>query len=353
MIPTSTTIFTEAEELAISQISSHSKAEEIAWASIFGVLSIFIVVENLLTIVLFAVNKKIRKKKSLFLVINMATADLIFGALALPLYIYLGFGMPDYKELAIQNGDSILILSLDITSKVSLVASLLSAALIACERFYAIYQPLNHRTLTARKYRIVIFAIWIMALPFSSLVFLIPGQECTYVGMPFASILLTIICGCNIAIWRKFQRGNVASQQKNKACRKDRLTKTLILVSLLALICWLPFVFSNALMGLGITVPWRHVMIVNLLNFSNSCVNPVVYASRVPEFQQALAFCCGERQKLLKKESTETSSSKNTAFTSTTQIKKLEADSSHPHVEEAMDVKLYSTEKQELVTFIK
>lgn len=352
MIPTSTATITEGEEPAFSQTSSPSKAEEIAWGSIFGVLSVFIVVENLLTIVLFAVNKKVRKKKSLFLVINMATADLIFGALALPLYIYLGFGMPDYKELAIQNGDLILILSLDIASKVSLVASLLSATLISCERFYAIYQPLNHRTLTVRKYRIVILSIWITALPFSSLVFLIPGQECTYVGMPFASILLTIICGCNIAIWRKFHRGNFASQQKNKVSRKDRLTKTLLLVSVLALICWLPFVFSNALRGLGVTIPWRHVMIVNLLNFSNSCVNPVVYASRVPEFRQALALCCGKDEKALKKENTETSSNKNAA-TSTTHMKTSQADSSHSNFEEAMDAKLYPTKEQELFALSK
>ncbi|CAH3121292.1 unnamed protein product, partial [Pocillopora meandrina] len=37
--------------------------------------------------------------------------------------------------------------------------------------------------------------VWMLALPFSSLVFLIPGQECTYVGMPFAVILLFTICG--------------------------------------------------------------------------------------------------------------------------------------------------------------
>ena len=47
----------------------------------------FIVVGNLLTTVLFARNKTLRKK-SLFLVINMAFADLMLGALALPFYIY-------------------------------------------------------------------------------------------------------------------------------------------------------------------------------------------------------------------------------------------------------------------------
>ena len=48
--------------------------------------AVFIVIGNLITIVLFAVKKKLRKK-SLFLVMNMAFADLIFGAVFLPLSI--------------------------------------------------------------------------------------------------------------------------------------------------------------------------------------------------------------------------------------------------------------------------
>ena len=42
---------------------------------------------NLLTIVLFAVEKRLRKK-SLFVVINMAFADMMFGAVSLPLFVY-------------------------------------------------------------------------------------------------------------------------------------------------------------------------------------------------------------------------------------------------------------------------
>lgn len=42
---------------------------------------------NLFTIVLFAVEKRLRKK-SLFVVINMAFADMMFGAVSLPLFVY-------------------------------------------------------------------------------------------------------------------------------------------------------------------------------------------------------------------------------------------------------------------------
>ena len=43
---------------------------------------------NMLAIILFAKEKKLRKK-SLFLVMNMATADVMLGAVALPLYVHL------------------------------------------------------------------------------------------------------------------------------------------------------------------------------------------------------------------------------------------------------------------------
>lgn len=55
-----------------------SKLEGITWCIAFVLEAILIVVGNLLTVALFAVDKKLRKK-SLFLVINMAFADLLFG----------------------------------------------------------------------------------------------------------------------------------------------------------------------------------------------------------------------------------------------------------------------------------
>ena len=313
------------------RIDLPSKAEGLVWCCLFAILSVLIVVENFLTIFLFAANKKLRKK-SLFLVLNMALADLIFGTLALPLYIYLGFGRPEYYRIWTQNVNTYLNLFLDITSKVALVASLISVAFISCERFYAISQPFNHRKLTVRNYCVVIFTVWMLALPFSSLVFLIPGQECTYVGMPFAVILLFTICGCNIAVWRKLKQGSVSSQQQNRNSRNERVTRTLLFVSTLALFCWLPFVISNGLRGLGVSIPWRHAMIVNFFNFSNSFVNPIVYALRIPEFRCFTAVCCSTKYWKLNKEDKETGNNKADPLIPLTQKRSSRPDSSPPQL---------------------
>ncbi|RMX58875.1 hypothetical protein pdam_00023713 [Pocillopora damicornis] len=64
-----------------------TQLEGIALCSALTLTFILVVVGNLLTIVIFAKNKNIRKKY-LFLVVNMAFADMFLGALSLPVYIY-------------------------------------------------------------------------------------------------------------------------------------------------------------------------------------------------------------------------------------------------------------------------
>ena len=60
-----------------------SKAQVIAWCFAFSSETVLAVVGNLLTINIVAFNKKLRIKKSLYLVVNMAFADLSFAGLCL------------------------------------------------------------------------------------------------------------------------------------------------------------------------------------------------------------------------------------------------------------------------------
>ena len=60
-----------------------SKAEGIALCSAFILSSVLIIAGNFLTLVLFVVTKPLRRK-SLFLVMNMAFADLLLGTFSVP-----------------------------------------------------------------------------------------------------------------------------------------------------------------------------------------------------------------------------------------------------------------------------
>jgi len=152
-----------------------------------------------------------------------------------------------------------------------------------------------------RAYRIMIFTVWaltlLIATVWSTSFFLISYKRALYVWTPYVLILTYIICGCNIGICRKFRHGNIASQQPNRDSLNKRLTKTLMFVSFLVSLSWLPLVIFNCLIYVyDVQIPWKYYHLVNvIINFSNSFANPVVYALRIPESREALALCCLRR----------------------------------------------------------
>ena len=130
---------------------------------------ILVVVGNLLTIVIFAKNKNVRKKY-LFLVVNMAFADLFLGALSLPVYTYdVGYGFRLWTTFVgnLWTNKPILIYYFIFDTAFS-QASLISAVFITCARFYAIRWPFKHRTLSTQAYRIAIFLVWVLAFLISA-----------------------------------------------------------------------------------------------------------------------------------------------------------------------------------------
>ena len=141
----------------------HTLVEGIILCSAFVVEAVLIAVGNLLTVVLFAFNRKLRRK-SLFLVINMAFSDAMLGTVCLPLYVYLIVG-PVFQlwenayELQMRLDIFVHVLHTIFTH-----SSLISAVFISFERFYAIYWPLKHRRLSVREYFIIILTTWFLAI---------------------------------------------------------------------------------------------------------------------------------------------------------------------------------------------
>ena len=111
-----------------------SQTQGIALVIAFMVESVLILGGNVVAIILFLQEKKLRKK-SLFLVMNMALADVMLGAVSLPLYVYLIVG-PDYELWTAKAAHKSIFYFLDTTVSQS---SLISAGFISCERFYAVF----------------------------------------------------------------------------------------------------------------------------------------------------------------------------------------------------------------------
>ena len=283
-----------------------SKAAGIAWCIIIGFEAVLIILGNLLTIVLFAMFTKLRKK-SLFLIINMAFADILQGAL-LPLDIYLYVGSYDHQLWAPSSSESLYIFY-NISFFAFMLASFISAALISGERVYAVYSPLKHLTLSRWAYRMVIFMAWTLAflvsMVYTVLILLTSEKLANVFLISCFFILLSFVCGCNISIWRKFKHRSISSQQHNRPSQNRRLTKTLLFVSLVALFSWLPFIFFTyfedvifASLEMSIISYIYHSFFV--LSVANSFLNPVVYALRIPEYRQVLRVICFRRKAVIK-----------------------------------------------------
>jgi len=313
-----------------------SIAEGIALCSAFALEAIFIVAGNLLTIVLFVVNKNLHKK-NLFLIINMAFADLMLGAVILPLHIYL---MGDTYNVWTSSLYTFLRISMLVVQIIFLQVSLVSAALISVERIYAVYWPLKYRTLSTRAYRVAIFTAWVLSVVVSTVYLVLPYKGVFYfVLLLIALLLLFILCGLNIGILRKLRRRRIASQQQNRASQNQRLTKTLLFVSTVAVLSWLPIIIIFPFMEIyEASIPLNIYQICIILCFSNSFFNPGIYALRILEFRQALSLCGFRRQAVIDMEGNQRRD--NRAMTPLTT---LPVDLSHEQLackQQAMDTKL-------------
>ena len=268
---------------------SFTSVQVIAWSCALATEAVVIVVGNLLTIVLFALNKKLRSKKSLYLVLNMAFADLFLGGVCLPMYVYfLAHGQVKFDEKTPT--------FFTIVFYVFAQASFITAALISCERFYAIYWPLKHRqTLSTRAYRFVILTVWTSSILGSlSIVFLLQflslGALNSLRCLIFVFAIL-IISGPNFGVWRKIQQKPVPHHQ-NRILQRRRLTKTLLLVSLIALGSWLPTIVYHLIAFLGYRISNNVFLMTCFAFYFNSFINPILYALRIPDFKEALSLCC-------------------------------------------------------------
>ena len=162
--------------------------------------------------------------------------------------------------------------------------------------------PFRHRALSMRAYKIGILFTWTIAFFVASIFTLMSWlnlwKGACYVWMSYALIMLSIVCGCNIGIRRR-SRESARIESSHNRRSVESLTPTLLFVSFLALLGWIPLVIANFLsLVCEISASWLlfAIMTANVLNYCNAFVNPIAYAYRVREFRQALRLCCLDKK---------------------------------------------------------
>jgi hypothetical protein len=264
--------------------------EGLGWCCAFGFESLAIIVGNLLTIAAFA-KKKCLRKRGTYLLINLATADVFIGLIPLPLYIYfIGIQFQMWRAYYIQ----ILTYVFYVVDILLGVASLGNLTIVALERLYAAKKPFRYRTVHPRTYYTAIAITWtsaclIATFCFAALYFTSSYIISTYTSMIVVFIAFILITSSYAIVWSRLK----LHSRKNyrKASENERkLGVTMIILTVLSLTAWLPFVMMNlAVIFAEIAVPnYTIIHATKLLHYGNSLVNCFVYTLRMPDFRRAV-----------------------------------------------------------------
>ena len=282
-----------------------SSSECITWFALFLTESVAIVTVNLLSIVIFIKNSNLRTR-AMYLVINLTVADNFVGGISsIFLFEILGY---DCQIVTVGSNTAP---EGNITLFVFRwfpLTSLTSIAVISLDRMHATFRPFRHRNIKKWVYWVTIGAIWVLAAVMSTvitLVYLRFGMQVPlplYLWLSYCCLCLLVICVSYTSIAVRYWCA-VRPQHHGATSRQRKLTVTLLIMTIVSLLFWLPyliftFVILTGRRSLSFQQMMRVRFILLLLFYTNSFVNPIIYTIRIPEFRKALIalFTCQKRQ---------------------------------------------------------
>lgn len=272
----------------------------ITWCVTYGIVAATTVTGNALTIAVFS-KKKLPRKFGGYFLINLAVADLMVGALALPMYIYIVYAFtysPDRNLVTFQQVYTVV----DVFTGLATVFTLAS---IALERLYGVLYPIQYHWTDKKVYFVAIIAVWAISATASiayilstrSLLYLLPEATFTYYLTVISVLSVLVICaayvvfGLRVHFWNKSKMEMAASKQEK------RLAAALFIVTVVFVLTWTPFHVMNILVNFTKSflykMPVDLVFFGKLLHYSNSLANPAIYCFKIPEFRFAIRrmFC--------------------------------------------------------------
>ena len=265
----------------------------IAWLTVFGIEAVAIVMLNALTIIVCLKERSVRKR-TIYLVINQAVADMFTGASIFILCRMLASSCEPWSPWP---REELLFLILVLWS-VSPTASVINLAAISLERTHATFRPFEHRLVKKKIFGAAAAIVWITAGAISTgtvpqFAFKSPfSKRIRIFSIVFYSsflfCLLTIIVSySSIAI--KIVSGT-QSDHRSATSRGRKLTKTLFIVTVISLLLTLPVFIVHLCFSLQLntSIPFHLGFSSNFMFYANSLVNPLLYTVRIPEFKRAL-----------------------------------------------------------------
>ena len=266
-----------------------SLSECIPWMTVGLAESVAIVTLNLCTIIVFVKNRNLRKR-STYLVIHLAVIDMFIGGVVVfELFHFFGVSCNLWLGHLIDYWTATFI---EVLVRLFPIGSLTNITIIALERVHATFFPFRHRVLKIWVYGLIIAVVWV-ASGLVSVSYLLFEKERydIYSCFTYISICLLIICISYTSIVIKVRCG-AQPQHHGAASRERKLTMTLLIVTVVSLLLYLPYVVRTLVIYVSKSEPvWSepihlHYALLSLF-FANSLVNPILYAIRMPEYRSA------------------------------------------------------------------
>ena len=279
-----------------------SSSECIAWLTVFHIESVAIVTMNALTIIIY-LKERILRKRSIYLVISLAVADMfvaynvIFDIWLLGAYCNL-WTIKMFWSFEI----SAITFSLQYLFP---AASVTNLAAISLERMHATFRPFKHRVIKKKIFGAAVAGVWCTAALPTAIVFspFFLGLSdintsfqvrASYFSLFLCCLFIIVVSYASIAT--KFYCGT--HLQNHGAIRRERkLTKTLFIVTIVSLMLVTPFAIFGIyfIVSLGeifeiisYQTSLRLTWSLRCLLYGNSLINPLLYALKMPEFKRAL-----------------------------------------------------------------
>ena len=284
-----------------------SSSECITWFAAVLIVSVAIVTVNLLSIILFIKNSDLRTR-GMYLVINLTVAETLVGVISSLQFLRL-------LSNECKNAYSLNVRSNWEGHKITLflftwfpLTSLTNITVISLDRMHATFCPFRHRVFKKWVYGVIICVVWVLAAMISTattmlLLFDKEWSHYQYLWPSYSLLCLFVICACYASIIVKICCG-ARPQHYGAAGRQRKLTLTLLIMTIVSLLLWLPFAVAtfvyytnDSIRSLSYTKRMRLNMFLLLLFCTNSFVNPVVYTVRMPEFSKALLLLFTRRQR--------------------------------------------------------
>ncbi len=276
------------------------KSADIVFIVIFTLEAAVIITGNLFTIFTFWTQRS-HLKRTYFLLINLAVADLLVG-ITEP--IVLGTKkVPRMKAGPMKDDMKNPLAALQLLGSST---SVIFLALISLERAHAVLRPLRHRVTRTRVYICAIVIAWTAGLCFAGINLLTMYHrhvDSAYTGVIIHSCLflsVLVICGSFLTIRTRLHSAAPELEVHNRKSAEQnlRLSRTFFMVAALSVMFWLPAIIVYTIMefclkecGFSPTV----VGLVNCLHLANSMANPFVYCYRMRIFKNALKRYFGRR----------------------------------------------------------